>query len=386
MKTDPTLLLVPLLLALAGCGGSTPGLPGSAPEAAPLTGDLDGDPIEDAPRLDECAPAAQLLCGEVTAADTADFNDGSTSLLDHYPVAVGWYDGPEIAYAFEAPTDGDVTFRLVEPRPLLVDHDVFVLSSPDGACRAEDALARGPNGLTVELAAGESVFVVVDGYLGDAGAFALAVDCGGADEPPEVEAPADAEDPHCGAFHSEEQESAPIQRVAALPPRAWDLAWTPPAASTTWVDFAGTVGAAATHEGIDYIHADASQPVVDVVAAAGGDVAYVRTGCPESSRFGHNESLRECGSGWGNHVIVDHGGGLFTRYAHLAAGDVDVEVGDAVQAGERLAGMGNSGRSEDRHLHFEVGSATEPFDPCAPTRSFDVVHPPAPLGVAPSTP
>ena len=119
---------------------------------------------------------------------------------------------------------------------------------------------------------------------------------------------------------------------------------------------------------------------------AAGTVAYVRTGCPESSRFGHNDALRECGSGWGNHVIVDHGGGLFTRYAHLAADDVDVVVGDAVQAGQRLAGMGNSGRSEDRHMHLEVGSATEPFDPCAPARSFDVVHDPAPLGVAPTSP
>ena len=380
MKTDPTLILAPLALALAGCGGSSPGPAGAAPD--PIL--LDGDALESPSRADDCAPAAQLLCGEVTAGDTSDFNDGATSALDRYPVAVGWYDGPEIAYAFEAPADGDVTFRLVEPRPLLVDHDVFVLSSDDGACRAEDAVARGPNGLTVPLTAGETVFVVIDGYLGDAGAFALAVDC--AEPEGAAEPSADAEDPDCGAFHSDQQESAPVQRVAALPARAWDLVWTRPAASTSWVNFAGAVGAAATHEGIDYIHADASQPVVDVLAASDGAVAYVRTGCPESSRFGHNESLRECGSGWGNHVIVDHGGGLFTRYAHLAAGDVDVEVGDAVQAGERLAGMGNSGRSEDRHLHFEVGSAIEPFDPCAPTRSFDVVHPPAPLGVAPTTP
>ena len=147
------------------------------------------------------------------------------------------------------------------------------------------------------------------------------------------------------------------------------------------MDFAGVVGSAATHEGIDYLHVDHSQPTVDVRAAAAGTVAYVRTGCPESSRFGHNDALRECGSGWGNHVIVDHGEGLFTRYAHLAADDLDVVVGDAVPAGARLGGMGNSGRSEDRHLHFEVGSASSPFDPCAPTRSFDSVHPPAPLGV-----
>ena len=123
MKTDPTLLLVPLLLTLTGCEDSAPG-----PSADPDPTSLDGDALESPSRADDCAPAAQLLCGEVTVGDTADFNDGATSALDRYPVAVGWYDGPEIAYAFEAPADGDVTFRLVEPRPLLVDHDVFVLS------------------------------------------------------------------------------------------------------------------------------------------------------------------------------------------------------------------------------------------------------------------
>ena len=206
------------------------------------------------------------------------------------------------------------------------------------------------------------------------------------EEPPTdpEEPPTDPLEPACGSFDSQKQESAPIQSVAVLPPRAWELAWTVPAASTSWVDFAGTVGAAASHEGIDYIHSTTSQSVVDVIAASAGTVVYVRTGCPQSVRFGPNSTLRECGSGWGNHVILDHGEGLFTRYAHLDGADIDVLVGDTITSGQRLAGMGNSGRSDTRHLHFELGSETEPFDPCAPTRSFDFVHAPAPLGLAPT--
>ncbi len=385
--TIPARLLSALLaLPLGGCelAASAATVPPTAPSEYAAGGPTD----DGTPRADECSPVAQIECGGVVSADTADFNHGATWEVDSYPVAVGRFDGPEIAYALEAPATGDVTFRLVDPVPTFVDHDVFVLRSSDGACRGEDAVARGANGVTVELTAGESVYVVVDGYDGAMGGFTLAVDCdgveaGGAGEPPADEPPADASDPDCAGYHSDEQESAPIQTVAALPARAWDLTWQRPAAYTSWIDFDGSVGSAAVHEGIDYVHDDESDAVVDVMAAAGGTVAYVRTGCPESSRFGRNDALRECGSGWGNHVIVDHGEGLFSRYAHLADGDVRVEAGDVVARGRPLGGMGNSGRSETRHLHFEVGSDDEPFDPCAPARSFDFVHPPAPLGAAP---
>ncbi|HEY3813087.1 MAG TPA: peptidoglycan DD-metalloendopeptidase family protein [Caulobacteraceae bacterium] len=57
-------------------------------------------------------------------------------------------------------------------------------------------------------------------------------------------------------------------------------------------------------------------------------------------------------SGYGNVVEIDHGGGFKTRYAHLAT--IAVHVGDHVALGQRIAGMGSTGRSTGPHVHYEI--------------------------------
>jgi len=65
--------------------------------------------------------------------------------------------------------------------------------------------------------------------------------------------------------------------------------------------------------------------------------------------------------GYGLTVVLDHGGGVQTKYAHLSASSL--HPGDVVGTGQVIARSGNSGRSTGAHLHFEVlenGRAVDP--------------------------
>ena len=65
--------------------------------------------------------------------------------------------------------------------------------------------------------------------------------------------------------------------------------------------------------------------------------------------------------GYGKMVIIDHGGGLTTRYAHVSR--TLVEVDDLVEAGDRVAEVGRSGNARGAHLHFEVRREGRPVNP-----------------------
>jgi Membrane proteins related to metalloendopeptidases len=62
--------------------------------------------------------------------------------------------------------------------------------------------------------------------------------------------------------------------------------------------------------------------------------------------------VRYSSSGYGYHVMVDHGGGFVTLYAHCSK--ILVTEGQTVDAGTVIAGVGSTGRSTGNHLHFEV--------------------------------
>jgi murein DD-endopeptidase MepM/ murein hydrolase activator NlpD len=66
-------------------------------------------------------------------------------------------------------------------------------------------------------------------------------------------------------------------------------------------------------------------------------------------------------NGYGNVVEIDHGHGLKTRFAHLAA--IWVSVGQRVAIGEKLGGIGSTGRSTGPHLHYEVWVDGRPQNP-----------------------
>lgn len=65
--------------------------------------------------------------------------------------------------------------------------------------------------------------------------------------------------------------------------------------------------------------------------------------------------------GYGNVIIIDHGETYETLYAHLNS--FEAEVGDEVEKGDHIAGMGTTGRSTGVHLHYEVRRNGELVDP-----------------------
>jgi murein DD-endopeptidase MepM/ murein hydrolase activator NlpD len=65
--------------------------------------------------------------------------------------------------------------------------------------------------------------------------------------------------------------------------------------------------------------------------------------------------------GYGLTVMVEHGPGLSTRYAHLS--EIEVAVGQNVALGQTIAKSGASGRATGPHLHFEVLEGGNPIDP-----------------------
>ena len=71
----------------------------------------------------------------------------------------------------------------------------------------------------------------------------------------------------------------------------------------------------------------------------------------------------------GNVVVIDHGGGVFTTYAHLEG--ADVTIGQLVAMGDRIGRIGKTGRVTGPHLHWEVHIRGTRVDP---TRMLDLAH------------
>ncbi len=91
---------------------------------------------------------------------------------------------------------------------------------------------------------------------------------------------------------------------------------------------------------------------VDIAAGEGEPIRAVRSG---------RVTFAGPRGTYGNTVIIDHGGGLETLYAHAL--QVLVEPGQWVEAGEVIALVGSTGRSTGPHLHLEVRLNGIPYDP-----------------------
>ena len=155
------------------------------------------------------------------------------------------------------------------------------------------------------------------------------------------------------AFHSEdgtmtlapglagdEQADIPGLYVARMESR-W-LRWPVQDSRTVWKGNPYGVINGKLHSGIDI---PAAQGAV-IMAAADGTV--IETGFDTAK---------------GNYLVLDHGDGLTTMYAHCR--NVDVKEGDTVKAGEMIAAVGATGMATGPHLHFEVRQDGEAQNPVA---------------------
>lgn len=95
---------------------------------------------------------------------------------------------------------------------------------------------------------------------------------------------------------------------------------------------------------------------VDVAAPRGTAIPVGRAGVVVRA---------EKAGGYGNLLVVDHGDGVQTRYAHCDR--LDVVPGQKVEAGQVIGTVGSTGRSTGPHLHFEVRIEDRAVDPSKPT-------------------
>lgn len=91
------------------------------------------------------------------------------------------------------------------------------------------------------------------------------------------------------------------------------------------------------HTGIDIVKPGGRSTGTLIVAAGSGRVI----------KAGRNGA-------YGNCVIIDHGDGVQTLYAHMLDGSIKVRVGQRVSAGQAIGNIGSTGRVSGPHLHFEV--------------------------------
>ena len=136
---------------------------------------------------------------------------------------------------------------------------------------------------------------------------------------------------------------------------------------TVWQGYDGNI----THKG-DWSKA------LDFVITNEDDQTYGKNGINPEHYYCFNKPVLACADGyieevadnvedneigivnteqnWGNSIVIKHHTGLYTKLSHLKKGSIKPKKGDFVHQGEVIATCGNSGRSPEPHLHFQVQS------------------------------
>ncbi len=142
----------------------------------------------------------------------------------------------------------------------------------------------------------------------------------------------------------EENNKQPDNDPVIIPPEGSGiLSW--PVPGFYWISSPFGQRWGRSHQGIDIAGGGIHNAAI--VASASGTVTKVVTGCSHDYK-----SFCGCGGGYGNYVVVSHGNGMTTIYAHMSR--VAVSVGTKVSAGTVVGYVGATGNSTGYHLHFGV--------------------------------
>ncbi|MCA2959576.1 MAG: M23 family metallopeptidase [Silvanigrellales bacterium] len=116
------------------------------------------------------------------------------------------------------------------------------------------------------------------------------------------------------------------------------------------------------HEGTDF----GAGPGTELRSVGDGAIVFAETRCTEGDNM--------CGNGYGNVIVVHHGKGMYSRYAHLQAGAPQAAEGKFVRKGEVIGRVGSTGWSDGAHLHIEIGTIAAPMSACQGPYAFDKVY------------
>ncbi len=103
----------------------------------------------------------------------------------------------------------------------------------------------------------------------------------------------------------------------------------------------------------------------DVLAPAEGRIIQAVDGHPDSVQIGDLPKISafegDPRRAFGNHVILDHGSGVWSFLAHLRQGSIRVEKGKRMEAGQAIGELGSSGYVSGPHLHFQFMDGPDPL-------------------------
>ncbi len=104
-----------------------------------------------------------------------------------------------------------------------------------------------------------------------------------------------------------------------------------------------------------FTHKPATHTGIDVPAPKGTPILAAKSGVVITSSYNK--------SGYGQYVVISHGNGNTTLYAHMVQGSQTVKVGDTVTQGQVIGQVGTTGRSTGYHLHLEIRVNNSRIDP-----------------------